>query len=141
MSHTSLSNLVVHCADGRLMKHIYKWLESQGIVGHCDELSFAGGCKDLVAPKQEADREYLLRQIGILRELHGTQRVFLMNHTDCGAYGGKNAFGNESQEMQKHTGDLHEAASLIKKQWPDMEVRMIVITMEGDEVRSFEEVN
>ncbi len=140
MSHTSLSNLVMHCGDGRLMRDIYKWLDGQGVVGQCDELSLAGGCKDLITPEYETDRDYLLRQIGKFRRLHGTQRVFLVNHMDCGGYGGKSAFENEAQEMQKHAGDLHEAASLIQNKWPDMEVRKIVIIMEGDEVKDFQEV-
>ena len=46
LMHSSLSNLVIHCADGRLMASIYEWLRHKGIVGRCDELSFAGGCND-----------------------------------------------------------------------------------------------
>lgn len=138
MSHASLSNLVIHCADGRLMRAIYEWLNKQDVVGHCDELSLAGGCKDLVSPQKETDRDYVLRQIGTLRRLHGTQRIFLINHTGCGAYGGESA--NKAQEIEKHAGDLHEAASLIQKQWPDMELRKVLIIMEGDEVKDFQEV-
>lgn len=140
LMHSSLSNLVVHCADGRLMTDIYEWLQNKDVVGHCDELSFAGGCKDLVSPQKESDRDYFLRQIGKLRELHGTQRIFLMNHTDCGAYGGKNAFENETHEIKKHVSDLHEAALLIVNQWPDMEVRRILMHVKEDKIIKFEDV-
>lgn len=137
--HSSLSNLVIHCADGRLMADIYEWLRNKDVVGHCDELSFAGGCKDLVSPQKESDRDYLLRQIGKLRELHGTQRIFLMNHTDCGAYGGAHAWQGE-EEFAKHAADLKKAAEIIKSQWPDMEVQMVVLIMEGDRVKDFKKV-
>lgn len=123
------------------MADIYEWLRNKDVIGHCDELSFAGGCKDLVAPKKETHREYLLDQIETLRRLHGTQRVFLVNHTDCGAYGGKSAFANDEEEFKKHAGDLHEAASLIKKRWPDMEVCCVIAVMEGDTVKEFKEMD
>ncbi|MFH1193462.1 MAG: carbonic anhydrase [bacterium] len=129
MSHAPLSNLILHCADGRLLQDIYDWLTSKGFVGTCDKLVYPGGCQRLVMPKNEAQRECALDDIETLIGLHGTQRIILANHTDCGAYGGAAAFHNPEAERQKHAEHLKEAASIIKSRWPAMEVVIVVIEM------------
>lgn len=63
----------------------------------------AGGAKSLASPEHEADREFLLAQVEKSIRLHGTDRVILMLHSDCGAYGG----------LHKIFGDLRPRRSLI----------------------------
>ena len=47
--------------------------------------------------------------------LHGTNRVILMVHTDCGAYGGLQAFeGNKEREAANHEAQLRGAADFLK---------------------------
>ena len=53
-----------------------------------DPIKIAGGAKVLASPEREADREFVLDQIRKSMRLHGTRRVILMVHSDCGAYGG-----------------------------------------------------
>lgn len=123
-------NLVIHCIDFRLQDDIWWWLKSQGVTGDSDIVSVAGAVKELVSPEIEEYRKYLSKQIRISRELHGMKRVILINHTDCGAYGGKKAFeGDTAGEEQKHLEDMKSAAIIIKNEFPDLEVMSVLIKM------------
>lgn len=136
MSHTC-KNLVIHCMDFRLMEDIKNYLGKNGIMGDCDEVSVAGAAKDLAAPEWPSSREFILKQIRISHDLHNMRRVILMHHTDCGAYGGHKAFADELEEEQKHIRDMQEAAGIIKSQWQDVDIKLILIKIAagGNEFR------
>src|SRR5438309_10012585 len=78
---------VVWCFDNRFEVGFQKFLKRIG-VHYCDPIKIAGGAKSLASPARESDREFLLNQIRLSIRLHGAERVVLMLHSDCGAYGG-----------------------------------------------------
>jgi len=58
-----------------------------------------GGAKIFASPADESERQFALSQVQTSMRLHRTQRVMLMAHSDCGAYGGLQAFaGDEERE-------------------------------------------
>lgn len=61
----------------------------------CTSIRVAGGAKCLATPDPESERDFVLEQIPKSIRLHGTDRVVLMVHSDCGAYGGLAAFGGK----------------------------------------------
>ena len=65
--------------------------------------------------------------------LHGTKRVILMLHTDCGAYGGLAAgFGNDPDaERLHHRGDLSRAADYLERAIPGLEIEGYFVDFEG----------
>jgi carbonic anhydrase len=103
--------LILHCMDFRLGKPIKEYLEKHGLLGDCDIVSIAGASKNLARPKQDTDLEFALRQIHTSAELHHIQKVILMNHTDCGAYGGRTS--PEDSESQ-HIADMRAAKQEIQ---------------------------
>lgn len=98
-----------------------EFMENNGLMGDADLVSIAGAAKNIVNPETQA---FALRQIEISKTLHGMKTVHLMNHTDCGAYGGKTAFADEQTEYAKLTGDLKEARDIVKAKFPDLEVSL-----------------
>ena len=59
--------------------------------------------------------------------LHGTNRVMLMVHTDCGAYGGLQAFGgNEEREAANHESELRSAAEFLKSNIPPIAIDVLL---------------
>jgi len=107
MSHTCKA-LVLHCIDFRLQKAVKKYLEDQGLLGDCDIVSIAGGVKDL---------DYAMKQIEIGQRLHNISEVILMNHTDCGAYGGDDS---------RHEHDLETAKQTILQKFPGLTIKKIL---------------
>src|SRR3984885_11405609 len=78
---------ILWCFDNRFDLSFLKFLKRIGVV-HSDPIKIAGGAKCLASPERESDREFVLEQIRKSMRLHGTRRVILMLHSDCGAYGG-----------------------------------------------------
>src|SRR5215831_18591824 len=78
---------IVWCFDNRFDLGFRKFLKKIG-VENSDPIKVAGGAKSLASPEHESDREFIVDQIRKSIRLHGTDRVILMLHSDCGAYGG-----------------------------------------------------
>jgi hypothetical protein len=80
-----------------------------------------------------SDREFVLEQIRKSMRLHGTRRVILMVHSDCGAYGGlASGFGGDARaEAAHHQRELARAAANLLKAIPGMEVQGHFVDFEG----------
>lgn len=132
--------IIIHCIDFRFIKKIREWLEREALLDVCDEVSLAGAVQNIVSPKNEADKELVLRQIDIAKRLHSIDEVILMNHTDCGAYGGRSAFDNELAEQEKHELDIREARAIILSKFPELKVRLVLAKIYEEGEIEFKEV-
>ena len=140
MSHYCKA-LIIHCIDFRFGKAIKKYLEDENLLGDVDIVSVAGAVKNLVDPKEQGDVEFMTRQVEISSRLHQISQVILMNHTDCGAYGGSEAFENKNAEYEKHTNDIQKAKEIIIAKFPNLEVKKILAHISPEGQISFEGVN
>lgn len=139
MSHTCKA-LILHCIDFRFGKAIKKYLEEQGLLGDIDIVSVAGAAKNLVSPNSPSDTEFILRQIEISKKLHNITELILMNHTDCGAYGGHKAFASHDEEVQKHQDDMQAARELVQTKYPDLEIKTVLATISPTHEVAFETI-
>jgi len=56
----------------------------------------------------------------------------VMVHTDCGAYGGLQAFGgNEEREAANHESELRSAAGFLKSNIPAIDVECYYLKFTG----------
>jgi hypothetical protein len=122
---------IVWCFDNRFDLGFRKYLKRAGIV-YTDPIKVAGGAKCLASPEQESDREFVFDQIRKSIRLHGTKRVILMVHSDCGAYGGLEAFKNDAAaEAEHHRQELHQAAKHLRTAIPGITVEGYFVDFEG----------
>ena len=122
---------VVWCYDHRFDLAFHKLLKRIGIVQE-DAIRVAGGAKCLATPEQESERQFVLEQIRKSIRLHGTDRVVLMVHSDCGAYGGLEAFGSYVQaEARHHAAELRRAAECLRQAVPEVSVVSYFVDFEG----------
>jgi len=96
-------------------------MESSLPVQSFDRVAVAGGVHDIF---------YVLRQLEIAVRLHQIERVVLINHEDCGAYG---AAGN----YERHKVDLEEAERKIEALFPSLDVETYYLHLDGE----FEEMS
>lgn len=122
MNH-ACSTLIVHCLDFRLQRAIKKYLEEQKLLGDCDVVAIAGAVKNL---------EFVLDQVDISKRLHNIKKIILMNHTDCGAYGGSPAFGSLEQEIRHHEAELTTAREAILAIYPELEIQTLLAKIRPD---------
>jgi hypothetical protein len=122
---------IVWCFDNRFELGFRKFLKRSGIV-NTDPIKIAGGAKSLASPKLESDRTFLLDQLRTSIRLHGTQRIILMVHSDCGAYGGLERFGGDTQaEARELKQELDRAAECIEREIPGIRVDKYFVDFEG----------
>ncbi|MGO4879501.1 MAG: carbonic anhydrase [Bryobacteraceae bacterium] len=122
---------VVWCYDQRFEAVLRKLLKRIG-VARADHIRLAGGAKSLATPERESDREFVLDQIRKSVRLHGTDRVVLMVHSDCGAYGGLAAFGGDADaEARHHSDELQRASACLRQAFPDLAVESYAVDFDG----------
>ncbi len=115
MSEKTTDAIVVHCIDFRLQKYLDIWLQEH--IGHdnFDRVSLAGCVFDFYA---------VLRQVEISDRLHDINRVILINHEDCGAYGADGDYA-------RHKNDLEEAERKIEALFPHLKVSTYYLHLDG----------
>jgi len=131
MSH-KCSSALIRCIDFRLTSAIDKWLEEKGIMNDCDIISIAGISKVIAEDENSTDSQFILKQIELSVKLHEIKTLYLIHHTDCGAYGGHNAFENLEIEKQKYNSDMNKAKEVINTKFPDLEVKLVLANIKED---------
>lgn len=123
---------VVGCFDNRFDTACRKLLKRIGVT-QPDPIKIAGGAKALASPEQEFHRTFVLDQIHKSIRLHGTDRVILVLHTDCGAYGGLTGrfHGDAEAESACYRAELEFAATFLKGVIHGIKVECYILNFEG----------
>ena len=123
---------IIWCFDNRFELGFRKFLKRIG-VSNSDPIKIVGGAMCLASPELETEREFVLGQIRKSIHLHGTRRVILMLHSDCGAYGGLDGgFGGDvAAERVHHHEELRRAAENLVRAIPGVEVAGYFVDFEG----------
>ena len=123
--------VVLCCFDERIRGAVQKFLRRRGIL-HPDMIIVAGGAKTLASPQNDFERDFILYEIRMSIKLHSTNRVLLMNHSDCATYGGLAAFqGDAQREMEHHEREIQRAAAVVRASFPAMAVDGFFVSFEG----------
>jgi len=123
---------ILWCFDNRFELGFHKFLKRIGVV-HADPIKIAGGAKCMASPELESEREFVLEQIRKSMRLHGTKRVILMVHSDCGAYGGLAGgfHGDSRAEAIHHEQELQRAAAYLSEAIPGLQLEGDFVDFEG----------
>ncbi len=125
--------------DFRFHTAIRDFLIAHKLTDQYDVVSLAGASKSLVEGDVHG-APVLLKQLELSKKLHDIQEVYLIHHTDCGAYGGKAAFASDHAEREKHDADTLAAAAMIRKQEPSLVVHRFLARLAEDGEISFEKL-
>jgi len=112
--HYEADACVVWCFDDRFYKLLKAFGKHVGF-NHIDLVKVAGGAKAL-AEDDSSERNFVLSQILASIRLHGTKKIILMLHRDCGAYGGSKQFSNSEQETAYYEDRLRTAKNFVSKE-------------------------
>ena len=69
-----------------------------------------------------SSRKVVFLAIDTAIERHDISRVILIDHVDCGAYGGSKRFSSQIQEEKFHIKQLKKAREIILKKYLKLEV-------------------
>jgi hypothetical protein len=87
-----------------------------------------GGSKSLI---DEETRGMMLDALGLAVNLHGVRRLVIVDHVDCGAYGGSGQFDSPDAERQFHAERLREAREIVTDVQPQIEVVLLYQEHDG----------
>ena len=69
------------------------------------------------------DVDVPMKCIGVPCDLHNAQKIVIVNHADCGAYGGSSQFNGDAEAEQKfHEKELRKAKVKISSKYPNKEI-------------------
>ena len=114
--------MALTCIDFRFHRQVAEIFKKRGVEKFdlkCD----AGGVKYLVADEKPEIRDWILENIKLAKELHHIETVILINHSDCGAYGGNEAFDSEESQFNYHKAQLLKAKTLVAGKFPSLKMQ------------------
>lgn len=124
--------LVISCSDFRFVSVQRQARVDLGLNNAYDLIARPGGVRQIVLPTSEAARQTMDEEMQLLYQLHGFQRILLMNHMNCGMYADLAARGHEEDLHREH---LSRARELLMERFPGLEVETYLSVIDGDGVR------
>ena len=111
---------VLHCIDFRIQRFLNEYLEER-FAGSYDRISVAGGVRNVP-----------LDQFEVSIRLHQPKTIVLIQHEDCGAYGGSKEFDGLEVEKAFQDQELQKAEQALKNTFPRVVVAKFFILLSGD---------
>jgi len=122
------SQAIIHtCTDFRIQKPLQQFIEGTLNLYAVDLKTDVGGAKNIFV--EGPIREYIFDNFTHSIKDHQAERIILINHTDCSAYGGAGAFVNQEAEIHEHEIQLRHAVSDVKARFPDKTVEAYLIVL------------
>jgi hypothetical protein len=119
MSHKAQA-IALTCIDFRFRKALNDFFENELNIYDVDHMAQAGGAKMLV--EEGPIRQWIFENFDIAFDKHDVNKVILINHQDCGAYGGSAAFAGLEDELGTQEMWLRHAVSVVHAKYPDKQV-------------------
>ncbi|MEI6498852.1 MAG: carbonic anhydrase [bacterium] len=113
--------LVMSCIDGRFIKRTVDWTTDQ--IGEVFDFRTGVGCSKAIL-QDKIDCKDFVNVVRTAISLHKIKEIWLVDHIDCGAYGGSERFcGDEAREKNFHIEKLGEAAEVVQSNFPELVVK------------------
>jgi carbonic anhydrase len=126
--------LVLTCIDFRFVDFEQNFLKSQNLDHEYDWLSLAGASLALADFPSHADTETFWEQLELSYKLHSIEKIIILDHQDCGAYGSKfdaQLSKNPIEEIKIHRQYLQKAYETIKQNYPNLNVELYFVHLDG----------
>lgn len=123
-------NIVIRCMDFRFHAKLPRLLADHFNVERFDHDS-PGGCGGSLSLLDEATRQQVLNALELAISLHGVKRLVIVDHVDCGAYGGSARFCDAEAERQFHAERLREAREIVCRSHPELAVVLLYQDFDG----------
>lgn len=109
------------CIDFRFWDAIIGYVRDTLGIPDFDLITEAGGVK-YIAEEKKPVLDTLRAELNISFHLHHVNTIILVNHEDCGAYGGKQSFKSDAAEREHHLAHLRSAAEFLRRDHPQARV-------------------
>jgi len=119
----SCGAVVLTCIDFRFWRETLEFVEKELSIKSFDFPSLPGSAK---AINGFVDGDIAMQCVGVPYDLHHARKLAIVNHQDCGAYGGSEVFnGDEIAEQKFHEAELKKARIKILAKYPELKVILV----------------
>ena len=126
----SCEAVVLACIDFRFWKETVEFVQTELGIKDFDFPSLPGSAKAI-----NEGSELALSCIKVPCDLHHAEKIVIVNHQDCGAYGGSAKFNGDVEMEQKfHEEELRKAKAKVLSIYLEKEVILIYARLAGDEI-------
>jgi hypothetical protein len=130
----SCEAVVLTCIDFRFWRETLDFVEKELGIRTFDFPSLPGSAK---AINESNGEDLAMSCISVPVDLHHVQKIIVVNHQDCGAYGGSEKFnGNDEEEQKFHEEELKKAKDKILAKYPDKEIILIYVKLVDEKENS-----
>ena len=137
MATHTCKGVALHCIDFRFRKRLEEFLHERFLNDDYDLIVVAGSVKSLAGERDGSC--FLTEQFDISLRLHVPSVIVLLQHEDCGAYGGSVAFTDFEAELNFQKEELRKAAALLYERFPKVAIERYFIRLSGEVLRVGEE--
>lgn len=132
--------VVLCCIDFRFWKQTMKFAEEYLGLKSYDFPKLPGSAK---AINESSVGDVSQSCFCVPCDLHKAKRIVIINHEDCGAYGGSGKFnGDKDAEQEFHSEELRKACKIINEKYPNKKVELYYVRLSDDKQQlEFIEVN
>ena len=106
--------------DFRFEEGLFRFLEKEHILGNADIVGWAGAAKAFL---DDDSKDFAMKQVELSHALHCMSEVHLVQHIDCGAYGGSDQFDGLEAEYDFQLEQIDAAREIIQKRYPNIAVK------------------
>lgn len=131
--------VVLFCIDFRFKDATLEFLKHELQLADLDIVALAGACKNIAAPERSSDFETAIKQFEISSKLHAIKKIILIDHADCGAYGGSSVFETSKKERKAHVVNLRKAKKILQEKFPDKKIVLYYVNLKIQEIK-FEKI-
>jgi carbonic anhydrase len=113
--------VVLTCIDFRFWRETLEFIENELGIKTFDFSSLPGAAKAI--NESAGDNDIAVKCISVPCDLHSAKKIVIVNHEDCGAYGGSAKFnGDQEAEFEFHIKELKKAKEKISAKYPRKEI-------------------
>ncbi len=105
---------LICCIDFRFWMATVNFVQNKLGIYDFNLITHAGAAKAFAEKKADIIN-VVEKQIKFVEGLHKISMVVMVNHQDCGAYGGSGKFKNENEEFDSHSQHLRKGIELLQK--------------------------
>ena len=130
----SAAALVLSCIDYRLTSEVVAFMNGLDLTDAYDQVILAGAALGAQAEAYPAWSTTFWQHLDLAIQLHGIERVIVIDHRDCGAYRlvlGEDLAADPDRETQVHAQWQQALRDAIAAQYPSLTVDLYLMALDG----------
>lgn len=136
--------VVLACVDFRFRDKIAEAVRETFGIEHFDDIKLASGAGNLALVGRELPgrEKAVLDDISLAVNGHHVKQVVLLTHETCGKYAELgHRFTDKDKEREFHAEELREASKRVTTIFPNVDVLLGFVYVEGDDTVKIERVS